>query len=344
MALPSPAVSLPPCRRTPPWELDAREAPTLALAEELLGPWLVAKPHSARGMRASKFERRVLDALTSAGVDPDRVVREVVLPVGVDRTVRRFLDDASAGSFQRARSVPLRLDLAWAAGDRLMVIEVDGDQHGRRDHFFLAQTSVASRALRRDALKDSLLRAAGERLCFLRIGPEFQRETHASRTGLLARLVAFLRPEYAATLFPAGERSEAVPEPAIPLEGQRAITAPLPDREWCAAARARCLSRRRKRSASSPSSLPRPVVPLALRRAAEEEALRKVRTGYIRDCRERARTEQGLDPEARSRRLDAIRRRQVASDSRKRPRDDTFHPYDLRWHRLAYAAKCATTA
>jgi hypothetical protein len=331
----------------PPWELDAREAPTLALAEELLGPWLVGKPHSARGMRASKFERRVLDALTSAGVDPERVVREVVLPVGADRGVRRFLDDASAGSFQRARSVPLRLDLAWAAGDRLMVIEVDGDQHGKRDHFFLAQTSVASRALRRDALKDSLLRAAGERLCFLRIGPEFQRDTHASRTGLLARLVAFLRPEYAATLFPAEEGGPASASPNRAEEALRLAQtptippAPLPDREWCAAARARSISRRRKRSASSPSSLPRPVVPLSLRRAAEEEALRKVRTGYIRDCRERARTEQGLDPETRSRRLDAIRRRQVASDSRKRPRDDSFHPYDLRWHRLAYAAKSA---
>jgi hypothetical protein len=292
--------------RTPPWEQQARDAPALALAEAAFGRWLVARPSSARGMRASKFERRVLDVLGAVGVAERRVVREVVLPVGADLPVRRFLDDPSE-SFQRGGSVALRLDFAWADDDgrTLMVVEVDGAQHGRADHFF-----GSSRAVRRDALKDRLL-AEGARqfpVRFLRLGPEFQRDTHAVRTELVRRLLAFVR----------------APVPAAAAFALSAA-APLPDPDWCAA--------RRRRMRARSASLPLPGPSLAARRAAEEEVLRKLRTAYTRSCRERA----AGDPA----RLEALRRRQAASDSRKRPRDDAFHPYDPRWFARAYRASPA---
>jgi len=360
-------------RRIPPWEQAARDAPVLAAADAALGTWLVAPPSSARNMRASQFEQRVLEMLGAVGVGPGRVVREVVLPVGVDLRVRRFLDDPASGSFQRGASLPLRLDLAWLDDDgrTLMVVEVDGAQHGKVDHFL-----GSVRAVRRDAIKDRLLAAAPPgSLRFLRLGPEFQRNTHAARAELVRRLLGFVRP---------GFRIFAAPPPPASAAKEAPCPAPLPDPAWCAArrrGRGRVASERseggrvasergeggrptspalarRRRSASSPPDLPRPAAPLGLRRVAEEEALRKRRTLYTRRCRERVRaswvaSERGT-PSGSRRAFGSpseggwgqcdeafLRRRQAASDSRKRPRDDTFHPYDPRWFAKAYRATAA---
>jgi hypothetical protein len=346
--------------RTPPWAHAERDRDTLRLCDELMGRWLVQPPSSAWTMRASKFERRVMDALAAVGVPGERLTREIVLPIGVDRAVRRFLDDPQSGSFQRTSSVSLRLDLAWvqqpeeqaaraagtAAGQpTLMVVEVDGSHHSATSHFFTAAAPVASRSARRDALKSRLLAAAGPRVRFLRLGAEFERDSHQARTRMLKALIAFVRPGLAASMGIAAGAG-AAGDGAAGAAGDGAAGAaatnpwpavPLPDPAWAARVRRWMTAPQRfRRSASAPPDLPRPAPPISLRRANDEEALRKVRTVYNRLSKERAKARLVAHPEALRRELERIKRRQAASDSRKRPRDDAGGFYEPKWFSEAY--------
>jgi len=300
-----------------PWDERDRTQRVLQLCASLFGPWLRRAPFSADNMRASKFERRVVEALGCVGVDPSRIVREVVLPLQVDHGVRKFIDSPREGQFQRADDIPLRLDLVWTEEGqdettRLCIVEVDGSQHGAKDHFFFGSGS-SSRAAKRDDLKGALIRAAageGNVIRFLRIGPEYERDTSANRTGLLRLMLAFTKPNYANKL------GIVAPEP------HSAAPATLPHQ--------RVMPGTPLRAVTAPPDLPRPAPPLALRRAQEEESQRKLRTVYNRLCKEKAK---GRPDEAA--RLERIKARQQASDSRKRPRDDTGAPHDPKWFRVA---------
>jgi len=392
-------------RRLPPWVAADMQRPSLDLCRVVFGPWLRSPPFAAVGMRPSKFERRVLDILVSFGVQRASVVREVVLPVRVDHALRRYLDDPVGGEFQRADEIALRLDFVCLdPADRraLLIIEVDGRQHhAGESHFFFSATSH-SRAMKRDLLKTRLIRDAEARVAaglgsldaptavrFLRIGPEFERDTTAAKTELTRLLMAFFRPEYAkrlgissiAACSPGSSPKEVEVVPLAPRGGSFAIPVGAASSEAAGAASgeaegaesgeaegeesgeaegeesgeaagaasgeaaamfepdkggngrtpsaAKGTARRRRfaRSASAPSELPRPSLPMGVRRYMEEERLRKLRTVYNRMCKAMT-----TDPAE----LERIRRRQQASDSRKRARDDTGAPYEPKWFRHAH--------
>jgi hypothetical protein len=305
--------------RVPPWEAEQRVRPVVVACDAAFRPWLVGPPRCVLGMKPSKFETRVLDVLAVCGVPVETVAREVMLPVGVDLWVRRFLEDKAAGCFhQSSPTLNLRLDIAWlGAGGRLHIVEVDGSQHGQSQHFF-TESGSAHRAKARDAIKEALIGAACREanIRFLRVGPEYERDTHSTRTELLRFVMRFVRGENAA-----GCASQET--------GDR--DAPLPDPAWAAKTREALRLRQDVRSRSAPRKLARGKD----RSLVEaEETRRKQRTVYNRLCKEDAKRR--LHGEALEEQLRRIKSRQVANDTRKRPRDDTGHPYELRWQKRAH--------
>lgn len=304
----------------------------LDAAQAAFGPWLARRVGSRSDMKASKYELRVREIFAAVFGPAEPLVRELVLPVRVDFALRKLMTDAHRGEFQCADVIELRVDFAWLAGSELRLIEVDGSQHASATHFFhrtaevvgdLAggRTTALPRALRRDALKNAIVAAAG--VPMLRLGPEGERDTHGAKVATLKALLAFARGEHGR---PTSE-AKAEPEFARWAESSR--------REFAGGAQGP--QKRRVRSASEPRRRGRCG---SVSRAAEEEQRRKMRTQFNRRCRERLRAAQrsmkrAADREAIERRLRAVEVRQLANDSRKRPRDDTGFAYDPKWFRQA---------
>jgi hypothetical protein len=258
---------------------------------------------------------------------------------------------------------------AETACSRLRLIEVDGSQHGAASHFFhglAARHSSLPRALRRDMLKDAVVAAAGVRL--LRLGPDCERDTHPAKVLILRRLAAFAtgsapqRPSTSEAAAPAARKAASNFESwAAALRGRGARSemgrkggslmglapaAIVSRSEGVSAVGARTAPRERaakrqggpRRSRSAPAG-PRRREPgasllLLMPRTHEEEAQRKIRTLYNRSCKDRVRRRLGSGPRIQAA-LQHIAERQLASDSRKRPRDDTGATYEPRWFKAA---------
>lgn len=348
--------------RLPPsasWEVDRLERPVLQACASAFSRWICGPVYSRRNTRASKFESRVLEIL-GAFFGPDKtVVREVVLPVRVDHRLRRLMDDLQAGDFQLSSTIELRIDFAYldegipegAKADgspALCLIEVDGSQHGSTSHFFhglAAGKSTLPRALRRDMLKDAIVSAAGVRM--LRLGPDCERDTHQAKLLILKRLAAFSTgtapsPGAHKILKPTAPASAAVP--FAPLGVNRAaftlfgVSPSLAFATWAESKEReeKVISRgkpelqpaptARRRSRSAPRILCRAARRDPFVAQLSEETQRKLRTAYNRRCKELG---QAAELHAR------IAQRQLANDSRKRPRDDTGMVYEPKWFKSA---------
>ena len=314
-----------------PWNETDRAAPVLRVVHQLFGPYLAAAPTSAWRMKPSRFEARVMERLAALGVVAEGMVREVVLPVRVDHGLRRFMNGGIAGdiagegegsesgisatsiplsttiAFQTSSTMELRLDFAWvhrSDPSALMVVEVDGSQHESSSHFFHGSNS-AVRSRKRDDVKSSLIEQVtrdSRKIYFLRIPPSLEKPTRQN-DGEIARL-----------LFDWLRSSHTPPEIQLtPLLAPLPIPIPAP--------------------AAAATHHPRRAASLEVSQRSgggyeEQERLRKLRTLYNRLCKEKA----GADRA----KVEKIKERQRASDTRKRPRDDTGFPYDLKWHRAAY--------
>jgi hypothetical protein len=316
----------------------AGERAVLAACASAFSRWICGPVRARPQMRPSKFEARVLEILRAFFGPELAIVREVVLPVRVDGRLRRLMDDLQAGEFQLADVIELRIDFAYLDSNcraaPLRLIEVDGSQHAAASHFFhgLSARSLLPRALRRDMLKDAIIAAApGVRL--LRLGPECERDSHAAKVLILRRLAAFASASASAAAF----ASSAFP----PLSCTSTIPSPDAFAEWAAAARGTAVQRRgergrpRRRCKSAPPAVRRHIVAAPLSSATTSAAC-KARTAYNRHCKEVARRR--LAGAALDRTLARITQRQVANDSRKRPRDDAGFVYEPKWFKAAARA------
>lgn len=303
-------------------------------------------------MKRSKFEERVEAILVSeaVGIRKESIVHEIALPVRVSHELRKYMDTpcSAAGScspphyeFQVSDKIELRVDMGIAiagAGGSLLLIEVDGGQHalgGMRGaggvrgaggmhggpspsgSLFARRPAELFRALKRDALKHQLLSTVQSahpgRVAFLRIGPEFERTS--SRHALVSHLASFLpnaspSPALFASCTPplcllAGT---VTPCPTLPAHPPQS---PSP--------------RNRKRARSLGEARPKD--------ARSEMPRTKIRTCFNRYCK--GRVDKEMSGEAKAEMMHLIKERQIASDSRKRPRDDSMFAYDPRWFKLA---------
>jgi hypothetical protein len=268
----------------------------------------------------------------------DRVVREVCLTLPVNAALRRAMAHPGSGLFHVADTLTLRLDMVWwdAAANVLRVVEVDGAQHGAESaHFFFGYDGgLAHRARCRDLIKEAVIRAAGERVAMLRIPPALERPNHTNNVALLRMLHAWL----SAPVQRAGEQEEGggegvgAPSEAVRpkrIAAKELVGAPseaVRPKRFAARgpegapseARGPTHPRRRHRRRRS-SSVPPPASSPAICYGEE----RKQRTLYVRERKAQA---------AGDERETALwRARQLASDSKKIPRDDAMYPYPPRW-------------
>lgn len=312
-------------------------ASVLEKADAIFGRWALGPCRSAAGMRSSKFEQRVVDTLKVLGVDTDRIVREVVVPVAVSDRMRRILDrrpklvppEEEVAEFQKHDHIDLRFDLAWIdeenGGHRLMIVEVDGSQHAKTHSWFNGTKAMAAdddsappRPQCRDMIKDELVSQAlvgfADALCFFRVSPRFERDTHPNRQAMLRNILTWIiDPKTDPTHLNPGLFAGML-SPSTTAAAAAAGTSPQP-------------SRFRKSK-----SEPRQPKPDTFGIAVDPEEQRKNRTMYNRWCKGQS----GSSSSSREHHLTLLfSRRQRASDSRKRPRDDQGNVYDPRWFKSA---------
>jgi len=320
----------------------------LRVVNDLFGPWLARPARSAR-MKRSKFEHRVEDILVS-DLGVKGIVHEIVLPVRVSHSLRKYMNSPkhadqpyTAYEFQTNDRIELRVDMGWLdghGGRRLVMVEVDGTQHALSSSQSQSRSQLSlfgrrpgelHRALKRDAVKHELLSTVQSRhpgsVAFLRIGPEFERlsSQHALRSFLISNLGSATSLEaLTATCTPPLCLVSGGVEPCPPLtEALPAV--PLSP----SSSPSRLRSRSRSVEADRISRAARDFVDIFL----PVTTAAKLRTNFNRYCKERI--EKEFTGEARAESLQLIRERQIANDSRKRPRDDAMFVYDPRWFRLA---------
>lgn len=311
----------------------------LAITNDLFGPWLSGKARDCSHMKRSKFEERVESILVSdLGIAKESIVHEIALPIRVTHELRKYMNaintshrDFTNYEFQIRDKIELRIDMGIALSDGaaaagILMIEVDGGQHALgvggasgkgSGSLFARRPADVFRALKRDALKHQLLstvQAANPgRLAFLRIGPEYERIS--SRHALRSHLVTYLRPHHHHYPSPSPTLFSSCTPPLCLISG---TVPPCPS--LVAAPQKRSTSTR-KRSRSVESA-----------RVCEMPGT-KIRTRFNRYCKERI--EKEMSGEAKAELMNLIKERQIASDSRKRPRDDSLFAYDPRWFKLA---------
>lgn len=319
-------------------------AAVLEKADAIFGRWALGPCRSASGMRASKFEQRVVDTLKVLGVDTDQIVREVVVPVAISSRMRRILDrrpklvppDVEVADFQKHDYLDLRFDLAWIDeenANRLMIVEVDGSQHAKTHSWFNGTQALSAvsdhdappRPQCRDMIKDELvsqaLRDSGDALCFFRVSPKFERDSHPNRQAMLRNILTWI-------IEPKTDPAHLKPgifEGTLQCRRGDCAAAAAPN---AASASAAATSKPFRKSRSEP----RQPKPDTFGIAVDPEEERKNRTLYNRWCKSNAICSS------------AISRRQRASDSRKRPRDDQGNAYDPKWFKAASRWVAATAA
>lgn len=334
-------------------------AAVLEKADGIFERWALGPCRSASGMRASKFEQRVVDTLKVLGVDTDRVVREVVVPVAISSRMRRILDrrpklvapDVEVADFQKHDYLDLRFDLAWIDEEnagRLMIVEVDGSQHANTHSWFNGTQALSAvsdqdappRPQCRDMIKDELvsqaLRVCGDALCFFRVSPRFERDSHPNRQAMLRNILGWiiepktdpthLNPGIFAGTLEGRRRDRSTMTPPLSLSHTLSFS-PSPS-PTLAATTAPVAAKPFRKSRSEPRR-PRPD---AFGIAVDPEEERKNRTLYNRWCKSHVHCGSVLS------------RRQRASDSRKRPRDDQGNAYDPRWFKAASRWAVSTAA
>lgn len=280
----------------------------------LSGPCFVKfrKPH------LSKFEQRVKACLLALGVAEEGILHEVTLPIRVTFEMRRYLD--AAGIYQRGDVLELRVDMAFLDERReVVLVEVDGSQHGGSHRSWNRSTGDIQRAHRRDVIKHAVLSSGSLRL--VRVGSEFERG--------LGFLLEYLRE---------GLRSLPTAPPPVPpppclalglVPEQKFVPAlaPLPASPLASVRRSRSEPTRRKpggagAGAGDPFLLPPPP---------SHDPI--IRTRFNRRCKEYV-LRGGHSAEITADHMGMLRDRQTASDTRKRPRDDAGFDYTLRWWKL----------
>lgn len=294
----------------------------MSLLRESLVDVLVGEPCVQKCMKQSKFESRVEQALVGLEVVKSAdILREIMLPIRVTFDMRKYLD--AAGVFQQMDWIGLRIDMGFwdAKRERVVLVEVDGSQHGSRgSRFFNRSAEDTDRSYRRDVIKHAVLKHAvvtaaamspPRSLCLLRIPPHFERAEQAviqAAVGALLELhdpcppppqciLLNLVPEYSLCLAPTHSSPPPSPSPSPHFPRQRSISEACYD------------SPRVYDPAHNP----------------------KIRTEFNRHCKLKIKANPRLPPAKKAELLEAIKERQRVSDMRKRPRDDARFSYDLKW-------------
>jgi hypothetical protein len=291
----------------------------MSLLRESLVDVLVAEPTVQRRLRQSKFENRVEQALVGLEVvaSSAQILREILLPIRVTFDMRKYLD--AAGVFQQMDWIGLRIDMGFwdEKRERVVLVEVDGSQHGSRGAKFFNRTAQdTDRSYRRDVLKHAVLKHAvataaamspPQTLCLLRIPPHFERAEQAVVKGAVAALLELHDP----CPPPQCILLDIVPQYSLPLcipQGSPPISPPA-------------LQRPRSISETCHDSP----------RVQDPAHNPKIRTEFNRHCKLKIKANPRLSPTQKAEMLDAIKERQRASDMRKRPRDDARFSYELKW-------------
>jgi hypothetical protein len=290
----------------------------LSVLRESLAGVLVGEPCVQSRLKQSKFEHRVEQALRFvAGAE---ILREIMLPIRVTFEMRKYLD--AAGVFQQMDWIGLRVDMAfWDEGrKRVVLVEVDGSQHGSRGtRFFNRTPEDTDRSYRRDAVKHAVLKHAvlnaGGTLIVLRIPPHFERADEAVTKAAVQALLGVAHPDPCPP-------PQCILLNLVPELGQTAV------REM-----------REMRDDPVPTSpLPQPVLQRSISepchdspRVQDPSLNPKIRTEFNRRCKLRIKADPRIAATEKAELLEAIKERQRASDMRKRPRDDARFPYDLKW-------------
>jgi hypothetical protein len=280
----------------------------------LSGPCFVKfrKPH------LSKFEQRVKACLLALGVAEEGILHEVTLPIRVTFEMRRYLD--AAGIYQRGDVLELRVDMAFLdERSEVVLIEVDGSQHGGSHRSWNRSTGDIQRAHRRDVIKHAVLSSGSFRL--VRVGSEFERGLVPRAPDLLDYLREALRSPPTAP--------PAVPPPPclvlglVPEQKFVPALAPTPSSPLPTFRRSKSEPTRRKRAGAA-DPFPPPPPP-------SHDPI--IRTRFNRKCKEYV-MRGGHSAEITADHMAMLRDRQTASDTRKRPRDDAGFDYTLRWWKL----------
>lgn len=278
---------------------------------DIFAAWLVApcfikfrKPH------LSKFEQRVKACLLAHGIPEDRILHEVTLPIRVTFEMRKYLD--AAGIFQRNETLELRIDMAFEieAGGRLVLVEVDGSQHSGSHRSWNRSIEDIQRSHRRDAIKHAILTSS--QVSLIRVGSEF--ELARNSPGLFKHMQEQL--ELPATHHP------CPPPPCITLN----LVPP-----FCTTKAPASSAPASSAPAARGKSEPRMTTKrLELKTFPSHDPI--VRTRFNRKCKEFV-LKNG-ERSTLNEHMELLRDRQTASDTRKRPRDDTGFDYTLRWWKL----------
>lgn len=275
-----------------------------------------------RKPRLSKFEQRVKACLLALGVAKQDILHEVTLPIRVTFEMRRYLD--AAGIYQRGDVLELRVDMAFLDEHReVVLIEVDGSQHGGSHRSWNRSTGDIQRAHRRDVIKHAVLSSGSFRL--VRVGSEFERSTTLARA---PDLLEYLREKLRS--LPTAPTTPPPPPPCL-------VLGLVPEQKFdpaFASTSSSHLLTPFRRSKSEPTTRRKRAGA-----AAEGPFLPPpshdpiIRTRFNRKCKEYV-MRGGHSAESVADYMGMLRERQTASDTRKRPRDDAGLDYTLRWWKL----------
>lgn len=161
---------------------DGRSARALFRALRPILP-LVSVPHACPNLRMAKFEQFVLDALRDVVSDKSNALaREVNVRVArPSLTIAKVLDGVGRASCGMplsrplgagTRSLSLRFDFVWwdAKHACVRIVEADGMQHIRSGGlFYKTGRGAFEHRVRRDALKDWIVRSAFPSVCMMRV-------------------------------------------------------------------------------------------------------------------------------------------------------------------------------